>query len=448
MITVKPNRSVYIPERDKHIGFENDHMVETRFFEVLDPALFDFSFKLDIENTKDIVDLAPLKKTEDRLLLVWNITSAVLGSGGVITAQLRAFDANSEHIWHSAPMEFIAEPSIHALQAADTTHNLSEFEQLETRITAAVSAAQSAKDSAESASDDAAAAYQNALDEALNASASASAANEILQSVSQKAAQVDEAAAQVNEAAADLSANIVEHIQKRTNPHGVTASQVGAYTKAEANTLLNGKADAVHTHAYAGSATPGGAAETALQAENAAHAATADHAARFTSARKINGVSFNGTADITVYDPHTSREVFQMLGATGWYRIVTRESARTYGSLFLFLDREYNKKSPENYIFAIAQGHLRCAVTPLVSNVQTQFFTKLRYVFKDDSSPCYFEVYYDSTTQNKCHAAFLSGNGAFEIASFTGGGIPEGYSATTFEIPASGGSLAGVTETA
>lgn len=47
------------------------------------------------------------------------------------------------------------------------------------------------------------------------------------------------------------NANIQTHISSNTNPHGTTAAQVGAYTQAETNTLLNGKANSSHTHAIA-----------------------------------------------------------------------------------------------------------------------------------------------------------------------------------------------------
>jgi hypothetical protein len=44
------------------------------------------------------------------------------------------------------------------------------------------------------------------------------------------------------------NANIQSHISATNNPHGTTATQVGAYTTAQVDTLLNGKADTVHNH--------------------------------------------------------------------------------------------------------------------------------------------------------------------------------------------------------
>jgi hypothetical protein len=42
--------------------------------------------------------------------------------------------------------------------------------------------------------------------------------------------------------------NIQSHISATNNPHGTTATQVGAYTTSQVDTLLSGKADAVHNH--------------------------------------------------------------------------------------------------------------------------------------------------------------------------------------------------------
>ena len=69
MITVRKNRSVHIPQSDRQIGFENDHLVETRYFEITDPDILDFSFKLDIKNTMDIVDLYPVEKSDTRTVM-------------------------------------------------------------------------------------------------------------------------------------------------------------------------------------------------------------------------------------------------------------------------------------------------------------------------------------------------------------------------------------------
>ena len=44
------------------------------------------------------------------------------------------------------------------------------------------------------------------------------------------------------------NANIQSHISSTSNPHSVTASQTGAYTSGQVDTLLTGKSDTSHTH--------------------------------------------------------------------------------------------------------------------------------------------------------------------------------------------------------
>ena len=60
MIIIKKDRSASIPQTERLIGFENDHLVEKRLFYVVDPSLNGFTFKLDVENTSDIVSLTPV----------------------------------------------------------------------------------------------------------------------------------------------------------------------------------------------------------------------------------------------------------------------------------------------------------------------------------------------------------------------------------------------------
>lgn len=75
MITIHKNRSAFLPQADRFIGFENDHLVEERLFCVEDEALRDYIFKLDIAESADIVDLSRVSDTTDAVVLRWNITS-------------------------------------------------------------------------------------------------------------------------------------------------------------------------------------------------------------------------------------------------------------------------------------------------------------------------------------------------------------------------------------
>ncbi|WP_243156831.1 pyocin knob domain-containing protein [Clostridium beijerinckii] len=57
------------------------------------------------------------------------------------------------------------------------------------------------------------------------------------------------------------------------------------YTESEINAKLDGKSDTTHTHNYAGSSATGGSANSAIKLD---------------TARKINGVNFDGSGDITI----------------------------------------------------------------------------------------------------------------------------------------------------
>ena len=67
----------------------------------------------------------------------------------------------------------------------------------------------------------------------------------------------------------------------------VTSTELGYLdgVTSSIQTQLNGKAASSHTHKYAGSSSAGGAANSAV---------------KLTTARKLNGVSFNGTADVYI----------------------------------------------------------------------------------------------------------------------------------------------------
>lgn len=204
MITIHKNRSAFLPQADRFIGFENDHLVEERLFYVEDEALRDYIFKLDIAESADIVDLSRVSDTTDAPVLRWDITSAVLGAGGTLTAQLRAYDADGSHVWHSEPMEFTAGASVKATKEASDERVITEFEQLETRVEASASSAKAYAEKAE------------------------------------------EVYGEVNRTAADLIAQndvlkdkLADHTSSTDNPHAVTAAQIGVYTKDEVDSRIN-----------------------------------------------------------------------------------------------------------------------------------------------------------------------------------------------------------------
>ena len=72
----------------------------------------------------------------------------------------------------------------------------------------------------------------------------------------------------------------------------------------ELQNAINGKSDSGHTHNYAGSASAGGAANSALACTGNANTATT-----LQNSRTINGTSFNGSANITTANWGTARDI-------------------------------------------------------------------------------------------------------------------------------------------
>ena len=205
MIRINKDRSVYVPESDRHIGFENDNLVETRFFEILDSDLFGFSFKLDIKNNMNICDLVPYAETEESRIYSWEIKSADIGGGGTIQTQIRAFDASGERVWHSEWIEFASDSSINASKEADDESIITEFEQLEVRVQTAINTIEA---SAENARNDANSALLSAQNSAVSEENAFDSAN-----VSESNAKQAENFAKAAQESAMQAKNIADNIQ-------------------------------------------------------------------------------------------------------------------------------------------------------------------------------------------------------------------------------------------
>lgn len=253
MITINTDRTAYIPESDRHIGFENDNLVETRYFEITDEDISDFSFKLDIAETLDIIDLEKVTLDDGKCVLVWEITSGAVGTGGIIRVQLRAFDASGEKVWHSQIMEFVSDASVNGEKQIDDERSISEFEQLEIRVTGAVNSAEASANAAltqasiaKNASDSASLSAKGASRSALEAEKHKDSA----ESYCVKSEEYAEAAEAALDGIKDIFGNgsdpsgkAEEHYENKENPHGVTASQTGAYTKEEADGFFASKSE-------------------------------------------------------------------------------------------------------------------------------------------------------------------------------------------------------------
>ncbi len=134
-------RLLCVPENEKMLGFVDDNLVETRKFKITDPALYSFSFKLELENGSfiNIMDL-PGEMEDGALILSWHIPSSCLRFAGPLYAQLRAFN-DDNMVWHSEIAEFSVYRSLQAeneLPAVVPT----EFAEMEKRMTNILSSAE------------------------------------------------------------------------------------------------------------------------------------------------------------------------------------------------------------------------------------------------------------------------------------------------------------------
>ncbi len=142
-------RMLCVPENEKKLGFVDDNLVETRKFKITDPALFSFSFKLELENGSfvNIADLSPSME-DGALVLNWEIPSTCLRFAGPLYAQLRAFN-DADMVWHSEITEFSV---CRSLQAETELPPVvpTEFSEMEKRMTEILRSAEDASFSAES----------------------------------------------------------------------------------------------------------------------------------------------------------------------------------------------------------------------------------------------------------------------------------------------------------
>lgn len=138
MITVK-GRDLLIPERERYIGTAYDNNSEIRMIQI-DRAgvngvdLSALSFRLDLEYKNGKKDTALLEKEvdEEKILLTWNITKGILQLPGTLFANIRAADTQGSVKWASFRAALYVEDTINT--PGDYTGDLTEFEQLETRI--------------------------------------------------------------------------------------------------------------------------------------------------------------------------------------------------------------------------------------------------------------------------------------------------------------------------
>lgn len=156
----------------------------------------------------------------------------------------------------------------------------------------------------------------------------------------------------------------------------------------------------------------------------------------------INGVSYNGTEDITVYSPYEYKTIVASISGAGWYRVATIPKLSTAQSLQWNLIRGYGANSSESYLISINYSQSNGSFTQLNSKVNTQGITKVRLLYSNttpQSSPGYLEFYYNLSGYNPVYS-YLHGNRAAEggigwtPVYYTAGSIPSGYSAIEFKL--------------
>ena len=141
-------RTLHMTQSERNIGFVNDNNAETRKFLIADKSLCGLCFKLDIQNTGDIVELAKtLSDDGESAVLTWLVGAGSLIEPGNLIVQLRAFDENSDLVWHSEKTFFRVGSSVGAVREYAGVLP-SEFEQLEKEVTAAKNAAKASEKAA------------------------------------------------------------------------------------------------------------------------------------------------------------------------------------------------------------------------------------------------------------------------------------------------------------
>lgn len=170
-------------------------------------------------------------------------------------------------------------------------------------------------------------------------------------------------------------------------------------------------------------------------------------ATKLQTARKINGVDFDGSADITTSCGKYSKVLNNRVKGAGWYRIACKTSSPQYvGSLTLV--RRWSSDTPEAYTILISQMGPSYNFAQLLGT-GTQSIKKIRILRATSNpynSPMYFDIYIDNATNNNpVSAQFNNLQGArFDVDDYmlpdlntlmTPVEIPEGYTvANEFEL--------------
>lgn len=157
------------------------------------------------------------------------------------------------------------------------------------------------------------------------------------------------------------------------------------------------------------------------------------------TARKINGIEFDGTKDINVCGENELPMQQMIINKEGWYRFAEIHSSSS--TFIIQIARHYGTKYPEVYSIIFDETYHNCQFTVLSSlfNELIQHIPKVRAIHKHGT--VYLELYY---TLNESHLVTtklanitLSDNSDSVInIEYTVGSIPEGFSVTEFDLSA------------
>ncbi len=296
MITVV-GRKLIIPETDKQIGTTYDNNSEVRHIRInrITTGGVDLSnlrFKLDLEYADTTPDtcLLDVEVQDEYILLTWTIPAACLTHKGTVWIAIRSYDENGTVKWATNRGAVYVGHTIFDGEAY--SEHLTEFEQLEERITQKMEILDTNESERQTAEEQREANEERRINNEAEwqrqAEAAIDAANATLETATEKAATATRAADTATTKASEASSSAASAGQS-----AATATQ-----KAETATIKAGEADASATSAgqSATIATQKAevattkAAEAAASAERAQQAAGCDGTAQSISAIDTQGL--------------------------------------------------------------------------------------------------------------------------------------------------------------
>ena len=170
----------------------------------------------------------------------------------------------------------------------------------------------------------------------------------------------------------------------------------------------------------------------------ATSAGSANSADKLTTARNINGVSFDGTSDITVYSPTQLPTISKHITEEGWYRVASCTDC--YGAMTMVINTSFNYSDATQAELDIAIGY-GSAHDDGVNILQTSAINKGNIskvrICKGWATGFCIDVYYAVNVRNYVSVSFTDvyPNAAnLQTEEFTNPTIPEGYTVKEFTL--------------